>query len=227
MHEVLGYQRFGAQGGDFGAVVTQAMAMQQSDDLIGIHLNRYKRPTGEDFYSPLDRRAEDYGPGEQGDWERQEASLPLGVSHRTVHTHDPQSLAYGINDSPVGLAGWLIPRRRAWSDCDGDVERAFSREFLATTLTLYWLTETFPTSLRMYWETAREPPFPRPRGRVITVPVAIGVLPRDIIVMPRKHAEEDTNLQRWTRYPRGGHFGPAEVPELIVDDLREFFRPLR
>src|SRR5262249_15527267 len=103
-----------------------------------------------------------------------------------------------------------------------------SREFLATTLTLYWLTETLGSSLRMYWETAHEAPVPVPEeGKVIAAPTAIGVLPRDVIVMPRRHAAEDTDLRRWTKYPRGGHFGPAEVPELIVQDLRDFFRPLR
>jgi pimeloyl-ACP methyl ester carboxylesterase len=79
----------------------------------------------------------------------------------------------------------------------------------------------------MYWETARETPVPLPAGKIIKAPTAIGVLPRDVIVMPRKHAEEDTDLRRWTKFPRGGHFGPAEVPELIVADLRAFFRPLR
>ncbi|MGH3495086.1 MAG: epoxide hydrolase family protein [Sciscionella sp.] len=231
MTEVLGYPRFGAQGGDFGAIVTQAMAQQSGTDLIGVHLNRYKRlaSVGQAMGTGV-VTADDYGPGEEGEYERQLAGQPLGVSHLTVNTHDPQSLAYGMNDSPVGLAGWLLERRRAWSDCDGDLEQAFDREFLATTLTLYWLTETFPTSLRMYWETAHEPPPPIGIGRdglVIDAPLAIGVLPRDVIVMPRSHAEQDTNLQRWTRYERGGHFGPAEVPELIVDDLRSFFRPLR
>lgn len=227
MHDVLNYPRFGAQGADFGAIITQRMAQERSDDLIGVHLNRYKRPSGEGVNTGIVTR-EDYGPGEEGAWERQQAGLPLGASHLAVNTHDPQSLAYAMHDSPAGLAAWLLERRRAWSDCGGDVENAFSREFLATTLTLYWLTETFGTSLRMYWETAYEEPVPVPeQGKVIAAPTAIGVLPRDVIVMPRRHAEEDTDLRRWTTYPRGGHYGPAEVPELIVEDLREFFRPLR
>lgn len=228
MHDVLGYPRFGAQGADFGAIITQTMAQQRSDDLIGVHLNRYKRPSGAHGVGTGNVTAEDYGPDEEGEWERQQAGLPKGVSHLAVNTHDPQSLAYGLHDSPAGLAAWLLERRRAWSDCGGDVERAFNREFLATTLTLYWVTETFATSLRIYWETAHETPAPVPDGgKVIEAPLAIGVLPRDVIVMPRRHAEEDTNLHRWTKYPRGGHFGPAEVPELIVADLRGFFRPLR
>jgi pimeloyl-ACP methyl ester carboxylesterase len=227
MHDVLGYTRFGAQGADFGAIITQQMATIRSDDLIGVHLNRYKRPSAFQGVGTGEVSPDDFGPGEEGEWERQQAGLPLGVSHLAVNTHDPQSLAFALHDSPVGLAAWLLERRRAWSDSGGDVERAFSREFLATTLTLYWLTGTLGSSLRMYWETARETPVPLPAGKIIKAPTAIGVLPRDVIVMPRKHAEEDTDLRRWTKFPRGGHFGPAEVPELIVADLRAFFRPLR
>lgn len=94
---------------------------------------------------------------------------------------------------------------------------------------IYWVTDTVASSLRYYWETARESARPPRRAseRVIAVPVAVGVLPKDVMAMPRRHAEEDTDLRRWTRYPRGGHFGAAEVPDLLVDDLRQFFRPLR
>jgi pimeloyl-ACP methyl ester carboxylesterase len=227
MHDVLGYPRFGAQGADFGAIITQQLATIRSDDLIGVHLNRYKRPSSFQGVGTGEVSAADYGPDEAGEFERQQAGLPLGVSHLAVNTHDPQSLAYGMHDSPVALAAWLLERRRNWSDSGGDVERAFDREFLATNLTLYWLTETFGSSLRMYWETAKEAPVPLPAGKVIQAPTAIGVLPHDVIVMPRKHAEQDTDLRRWTRFPRGGHFGPAEVPDLLVADLRAFFRPLR
>lgn len=230
MHDVLGYPRFGAQGADFGAIVTQQMAMLSSEDLIGVHLSRYKRPAGRRGMTTGSVSPEDYGPDEEGEWERQQRAMPLAASHLAVHTHDPQSLAYGMHDSPVALAAWILERRRAWSDNDGDLEAAFDREFLATTLTLYWLTETFASSVRLYWETAGEEPIDLPKGKegkVISAPTAIGVLPRDVIVLPRKHAEEDTDLRRWTKFSAGGHFGPKEVPDLLVEDLRAFFRPLR
>ena len=227
MTEVLGYRRFGAQGGDFGAIVTQHMAQLFSDDLIGVHMSRYKRPADAPGVSTGAVGPEDYGPDEQGEWERHQAGMPLGASHLAVHSHDPQTLAYGLHDSPVALAAWILERRRAWSDCGGDVERTFSRDHLVTTVMLYWLTETAVTSARYYWETAHEERYPLSEGRTIEVPTAVGVLPRDVIAMPRRHAEEDTDLRSWTRYTRGGHFGPAEVPGEMVEDLRAFFRPLR
>jgi len=227
MREVLGYEHFGAQGGDLGATVTQAMAQQSSDDLIGIHLARYRRVNGPLMPTGV-VKPEDYGPGEEGHWERHHAAQPLVTSHLTVNTHDPQSMAFGINDSPVGLAAWLLSRRRNWSASKGDLESVFSREFLATNLTLYWLTECFPSSIRLYWESNYEPPIPVLKaGKLIEAPVAIGLLPDDTMVMPRRHAEEDTNLVRWTMFSHGGHFGPAEAPDDLVADLRHFFRSLR
>lgn len=229
MRDVLGYPRFGAQGADFGAVVTQRLAEDYPDDVIGVHLSRYKRPAGNSAPGSSAVEPGDYGPDEAGDYERNAAGLAGAASHLNVHVTDPQSLAYGLTDSPAGLAGWILERRRNWSDCDGDLERAFTRDHLITTLMIYWVTDTVASSLRYYWETAREgtrPPHPAGQP-VIKVPVAVGVLPRDVMAMPRRHAEEDTDLRRWTRYPRGGHFGAAEVPDLVVDDLRAFFRPLR
>jgi pimeloyl-ACP methyl ester carboxylesterase len=229
MREVLGYPRFGAQGADFGAVVTQRLAEDYPDDVIGVHLSRYKRPPGSSAPGASAVSPDDYGPDEAGDYERNAAGLAAAASHLNVHSGDPQSLAYGLTDSPAGLAAWILERRRSWSDCDGDLERAFTRDQLITTLMIYWVTDTVASSLRFYWETAREGTRPPRRAgeRVITVPVAVGVLPKDVMAMPRRHAEEDTDLRRWTRYARGGHFGAAEVPGLIVDDLRAFFRPLR
>ena len=229
MSEVLGYERFGAQGADFGAVVTQQLAEDYPDDIIGVHLSRYKRPAGTSTPGASSVQPGDYSPDEAGDYERNAAGLAGAASHLNVHTSDPQSLAYGLTDSPVGLAAWILERRRSWSDCGGDLERAFTRDQLITTLMIYWVTDTVASSLRYYWETARESARPPRRAseRVIAVPVAVGVLPKDVMAMPRRHAEEDTDLRRWTRYPRGGHFGAAEVPDLLVDDLRQFFRPLR
>ncbi|MCW2495317.1 epoxide hydrolase family protein [Jatrophihabitans sp.] len=228
MRDVLGYQRFGAQGSDFGAVVTQRLAEDHPEDIVGVHLSRYKRPAGSATPGASAVRPEDYGPDEAGDFERNAAGLALAASHLAVHTNDPQSLAYGLTDSPAALAAWILERRRSWSDNDGDIEQAFTRDHLITTLMLYWVTDTVGSSLRFYWETAREGARPPHGGeQVVTVPVAVGVMPKDVQAMPRRHAEEDTDLRRWTRFPRGGHFGAAEVPDLMVEDLRAFFRPLR
>ncbi|MDT9592139.1 epoxide hydrolase [Nocardioides zeae] len=222
MRDVLGHRRFGAMGGDFGAVVTQRMAQEDDGALVGVHLTRYRRPAGTAGVAASVAGPDDYGPDEAGDHARDQAGATLVASHLAVHSHDPQTLAHALHDSPVGLASWLLERRRAWSD--GELDDVYTRDELLTTISLYWFTRTIGSSMRYYRDTALEGP--APAGR-IDVPVAIGVLPRDVSALPRRHAEEDTDLRRWTRFPRGGHFGPAEVPELLVEDLREFFRPLR
>lgn len=226
MTEVLGFAEYGAMGGDFGAVVTQRLAHDHPDNLIGVHLTRYRRPAGAPGLGVSVGGEEDYGPDEAGDFERDQAGIGLTAAHLAVHTRDPQSLAYGLHDSPVGLAAWLLERRRNWSDCAGDLETVYTKDQLITTIMLYWVTGTIGSSVRYYWETAHEN-LPLSGDPRISVPVGIGVLPGDVSALPRRHAEEDTNLQHWTRFPRGGHFGPAEVPDLLVDDLRDFFRPLR
>lgn len=225
MKQVLGFERFVVLGGDWGAVIGQRMAMDHPEDLIGVHLSRYRRPAGT-AVGLSNATAADYGPAEAGEFDRDQAGARLTASHATVHTLDPQTLAFALEDSPVGLAAWLIERRRAWSDCAGDIERSHSRDDLLTLVTIYWATSTIGSSMRFYWETAHEPAPVRGAGRVIECPVAIAVLPADISALPRTFAEEDTNLVRWTRLPRGGHFGPFEVPDLMVEDVRAFVRGL-
>ena len=139
-----------------------------------------------------------------------------------------QTLAFALEDSPAGLAAWIIERRRNWSDCAGDVESAFTRDHLLTTVSLYWLTRTIGTSLRFYWETAREDWTPsHDRLPTVEAPTAFAVLPQDVFPLPRRIVEEHVNLKQWSRLARGGHFGAAEVPELILEDIRTFFRNRR
>ena len=145
-----------------------------------------------------------------------------------MHTRDPQTLAFALNDSPVGLAAWILERRRAWSDHRGDVFDALSRDFLITNVMLYWLTGSIGSTMRFYWETWREQVrLVHDRLPAIEVPTGIAVFPNDLVFVPRRLAERYTNLTRWTRMPRGGHFAAAEQPALLVEDLRAFFRPLR
>jgi pimeloyl-ACP methyl ester carboxylesterase len=133
-----------------------------------------------------------------------------------------------MNDSPAGLAAWITERRRNWSDCDGDVERRFTKDRLLTGISLYWLTETFHTSVRVYAESFRAPwPLVHDRQPAIEAPTAVAVFPRELVRLPRRFMERQANVARWTVMPRGGHFAPAEEPDLMIDDLREFFRPLR
>jgi hypothetical protein len=155
------------------------------------------------------------------------------VSHLTVHSHDHQTLAWALNDSPVGLAAWLLERRRNWSDCGGDLESRYTRDFLLTNVMLYWATGSIASSMQLYAEQFRagavsesnysqaEPP---PR---IAAPTGIGVYPEEVALLPRQICEQAANLVYWNVLPEGGHFAPAECPGIYVEELRTFFRPLR
>jgi pimeloyl-ACP methyl ester carboxylesterase len=224
MTEVLGYERFAAGGGDWGGIVTANLAHAHADRLIAVH------ETLPGFVD-LDYTAfgpDDYGPDEAGRWEQHVAISATTVAHMAVHCADPQSLAYGLNDSPVGLAGWMLERRRAWSDCGGDVESVFPRDFLLTTFSIYWFTRSIGTSLRWYYENFAVPWQPRhDRQPAMEAPTAFAVFPRDVLQVPRRLAERHANVIRWTPMPRGGHFAPSEQPDLLVADLRDTFRPYR
>ena len=207
-----------------GVANAKAQGPIQPDHLAGIYLTLPVLP-GLDgrYFTP-----EMFAPDEAWMPARRDEAAPTLVSHISVHAHDPQTLAYALADSPVGTAAWLWERRRAWSDCDGDLVAHYGRDFLCTNASLYWLTNTIGSSLRIYKECFNPamPPAPRTFGR-IGVPTAMGISPRELAFMPRKLAEERCNLQQWTLFPRGGHFAPAENPQGIADDMRAFFRRWR
>src|SRR5262249_13334529 len=145
-----------------------------------------------------------------------------------VQSDDPQTLGYGLNDSPVGLCSWILERRRSWSDSGGDVETRFSKDDLITTAMLYWLTESIGSSMRFYWEAQHYAWQPEPdRSPVVEAPTAITLWPQELMLMPTPLMESFYNLQRLEQMPSGGHFHPMEEPELLVEDLRAFFRGLR
>lgn len=224
MRERLGYDRFGAYGGDWGAIVTSELGHAHAQHLTGVYMSL---PT-----IPGVRRQElapdAFAPDEQWMVARMAEAERMIRSHVTVHTHDPQTLAYALADSPVGTAAWIWERRRAWSDCDGDVESVFPREDLMTLASIYWLTGAIGPSLRIYYEhfNGGWPPL-HDRTPTIEAPTGFAIFPKELVLLPRSVAATRTNLQRWTLMPKGGHFGPVEQPALIVQELREFFRPLR
>jgi pimeloyl-ACP methyl ester carboxylesterase len=224
MRDGLGYDRFAAYGGDWGAIVSSELGHAHADHVLGTYMSLPTIPG-------VNRR--ELGPAsfaEDEQWmvARMAEAEPLIRSHVTVHTLDPQTLAYGLADSPVGTAAWLWERRRAWSDCDGNVETVFPRDELVTLASIYWLTGGITTSLRLYFEHWGSGwPALHDRQRVIDVPTGFAIFPKELVFLPRAVAEARTNLTRWALMPRGGHFAPAEQPALIVDELREFFRPLR
>jgi len=219
----LGYPRFGAHGGDSGAFVTAQLAHAFPDSLIGAHLTfpaLLSHPLGSESRNDFAADEVDLFDGRR--------PMEEGMTHFMVHTIEPQTLAWALQDSPTGLAAWMLHRRRAWSDCDGEVQRRFSLDELITSFALYWLTGTVGGSLRFYAESFRLPWAPiHDRKPTLQAPTGMAVFPRELAHVPRRIAEEHANLVHWTRMSSGGHFAAAEEPELLVEDLRAFFRPLR
>ena len=216
MIDTLGYERFGAQGGDWGSAVTSSLAEQYPASVAGIHLNlvigRLARLLGEAASLEVEAyRAEMAG------WVRDESAYSI------MQGTKPQTLGYALNDSPVGLAGWIVEKWRAWSDCGGDVERSYTKDELLTNVMIYWVTQTINSSVRLYRENRGE--FGR-TGRIET-PTAVAMFPKEISHPPRSLVERGYNVQQWTEMPRGGHFAAMEEPELLVEDVRAFFRGLR
>ncbi len=226
MTEVLGYSRFGVGGGDWGAVLCGQLAHAHPENVIGLL-------TTIPLFPGLDLMAitpQDHDPNEKWMIERRALTASSSASHVAVHGNDPQTLAYALVDSPVGTAAWLWERRRAWSDCGGDLLAVHDREFLCTLASIYYLTRSIGTSMRIYWEHFRSGMPIKPlhtRMPVVEVPCAFAVHSKDVMLVPRSIAARMTNLQRWTVMARGGHFGISEQPTGMLDEFRAFFRKLR
>ncbi len=224
MTQVLGFDRYGAGGGDWGAFVTAQLAHVAPPGLVGAHLT-FPALLGFDSGALT---PDAYAPDEAGGYEQVLRARGVSGSHMAVHIADPQTLAHALGDSPAGLAAWMIERRRNWSDCNGDVESVFSKRDLVTTVALYWLTNTFSSSIRMYPSSFRAPWAPvHERTPTLQAPTGIAQFPRELLVVPRSVAGEHANLHRHTPMPAGGHFAPFEQPDLVVDDIRAFFAALR
>lgn len=217
----LGYDRFAAQGGDLGAGVSTALGLRHAEQMIGIHLNfipgSYRPRIAAD--APLSAAEQEFA-AEAARWYDQNGAYAHLQGTR------PQTSAYALNDSPAGLAAWILEKFREWSDCGGDVYSSFTRDELLTNVTLYWMTETISSSFRMYYE-GRKAPLKFAEGDFVHPPCAIARFPREISFPPRTWVERGYNVQRWTEMPRGGHFAAAEEPAFLAADLRAFFRNLR
>ncbi|MEX2147326.1 MAG: epoxide hydrolase [Candidatus Rokuibacteriota bacterium] len=219
MTDVLGYPRFAAQGGDWGAFVTAVLGLKYPDRLAGIHVNLLA--VRRDVTAPANPDAEERRFLDQlRHWQREE------TGYQWIQGTRPQTLAFGLTDSPAGLAAWIVEKFRAWSDCDGDVERCFSKDVLLTNVMLYWVTGAINSSFWPYYARMHAP-WPLPEGRRIEVPTGYAAFPREILTPPRAWAERVYNIQRWTPMARGGHFAALEQPDALAADVRDFFRPLR
>jgi pimeloyl-ACP methyl ester carboxylesterase len=214
----LGYARYGAQGGDWGAQITTRIAALDPQHCVGIHLTM-----------PLGRRPEEPCPLSDADkadlaamarFQSEESGYALEQGTR------PQTLGVALNDSPAGLLAWIVEKFRAWSDCGGHPESSYTRDQLITNVMLYWLTQTATSSARLYWESRRSGAWTE-RLEFVGVPTGVASFPKEVLRYPRPWVERQYNVTHWTDMPRGGHFAAMEQPELFVEDLRNFFRTVR
>ncbi|WP_114814347.1 epoxide hydrolase family protein [Paraburkholderia kururiensis] len=218
----LGFDRFAAQGGDIGAGVSMWLARRFPGQIIGAHLNYIPgsfRPSLTDDLPPVTV-------DEQAYLDTVAAWSAAEGAYAAVQSTKPQTLSYAMSDSPVGLAAWIVEKFRSWSDCDGDLERVFTMDQLLTDISLYWFGHMLDASFRIYRENRLRPLAFGPHERVAT-PLGVALFPRELPTPPRSWVERVFDVQRWTPMPRGGHFAALEQPELLVEDIRAFFRPLR
>lgn len=207
----LGYTRYGAQGGDWGSAISRDLGLVAPEHVAGVHLN-YLR-----INPPADPVPLQPGEAERVAKLRQyNASVPGYIG---IQSTKPQTLAYGLTDSPTGQLAWIAEKFHAWSDPRTPIDR----DHLLTNVSLYWFTRTAGSSARIYYESARGRGTPNP----CPVPMGVAVFPHDILQSVRSFAERVYDIRHWSEFDRGGHFAALEVPDLLAPDIRVFFRPLR
>jgi len=216
----LGYEKFGVHGGDFGSGIGMSLALMFPHNIIGLHINNI-----ESYYKPFTEPGTVLSADEiqyekdSNDWYEKEGSY----SHQ--QRTKPLTLAYALNDSPAGLCAWIIEKFYSWSDCKGNLENIFSKDELLANVTLYWLTETIHSSIRLYRES-RNTPLHFGKNDFVEVPTAIVRFPKEDPFPPREYIERGFNVVRWTDMPAGGHFAAMEQPELLSKDIISFFSRL-
>lgn len=225
MCDTLGYERFSAYGSDWGAFITSQLGHKYADKLHGIHTT-LPIPLDLFFCAPPEESA--FAPDEK-QWFADNATFFAAESgYSALQATKPQTLAFSLNDSPVGQCAWILEKRRSWSDCKGDVESVFSKDDLLTTASLYWLTQSGGTSARYYYECVHQPWQPsHTRTPQIEAPTGVAVFDHEIVHWPQKWVEENYDLRRYRRFATGGHFAAFEQPELLLGELRSFFKTLR
>ncbi|MEU6825053.1 epoxide hydrolase family protein [Streptomyces atriruber] len=224
----LGYERYGVQGGDWGAGILRELGRVRPDHVIGVHLNLLPNSGATAEPDPQELAALDASERERtiASWERMRAWTRDRQGYADIQSTRPQTLAYGLTDSPVGQLAWIVEKFKEWTDSADRPEEAVDRDQMLTNVMLYWLTGTAGSSARIYYERAHAdywgtPPEPSP------TPTALADFPRDNFIPLRHIADRTNNIVQWTTYDRGGHFPAMEQPELLVGDVRRFFRTLR
>ena len=215
----LGYDRYGVQGGDWGAMISASLAATDPDHVVGLHSNML-------LAFPDDASGIALSAIEAADLAAAGEFMTTGSAYQEIQGKNPQTLGYGLTDSPAGLAGWIVEKFRAWTDNNGSPEDALTRDQILTNITVYWVTKTINSSIRLYCESQRTGRF-GPMGQMVTTPTAAAVFPKELFRIPRAYAEARFNVVRYTRFDRGGHFAALEEPDLLVDDIKAFFKELQ
>ena len=221
MTENLGYPKFAAQGGDIGSGVTARLGYAHADTLYGIHLTSITRPTP--YLGPGSRPVTD---AEQALIAQRDKWFADEGGYNHIQGTKPQTLAYGLNDSPVGLAAWIVEKYRTWSDCGGDVEKSYTKDELLTIVTIYWVTQTISSSTRMYFENQKNL-WAMEKDQKVPAPAGMAMFPQEISKPPREWGERSYDVRRWTEMHSGGHFAALEEPQLLAEEVRAFFRDFR
>ena len=225
MTEGLGYGRFGAQGGDWGAGVTARLGLDHGDHVMGIHLTGVSAALFRPYLGP---GAPELSQQEKAYLEERDRWAQDEGAYYHIQSTKPQSLSYGLNDSPAGLAAWIVDRWRTWGVDEAPQERRryYTMDELLTNIAIYWFSEGISSANRLYYENEHNPSH-LAQGQRIEVPCGIAIFAQDQSHPPREWAERSCNVTHWTEVPRGGHFAAMEEPELLAQDIRGFFRTLR
>ena len=224
----LGYEHYGAQGGDWGSAITSTLGQLHQDEVVGIHVNMPTVPLGPITDDSTEQERKNY---DDFEWHTQ-----WGTGYQRQQSTRPQTLGYGLVDSPVGQLAWVVEKFWAWTDCDGDPYTIFTKDQLLDNVTVFWFTATGASSGRLYWESAGPGGMPTPAQMAamaamagpVTVPTGCSVFPREIRRPSRRWAEQRyANIHFWGEPTKGGHFAAFEQPEIYVDEVRASFRSLR
>jgi pimeloyl-ACP methyl ester carboxylesterase len=219
MTNVLGYKRYYIHGGDWGSTIAEQIAFRYPHHITGIHFtdipwhHLLAIPPGD--LSEAEKKYMEAGKK----WQMTEGGYAI------IQSTKPQALGYGFNDSPAGLAAWIIQFFHDWSDCQDNLENCFTKDELLTNITIYWATQTINSAMRIYYEAMRH--LPENALQKIAVPAGVAIFTKDTITAPRDFAERIYNVQQWTNMPRGGHFAAMEQPDLLAEDIRSFIKMVK
>lgn len=218
MTEILGLSRFMAQGGDWGSLITAILGFKYPDNVAGIHFNMVPVAPDQSEMSDLSP-AETKFLQEMGDFRDE-------TGYQRIQGTKPQTLGYGLNDSPAGLAAWITEKFYTWTDCGGNIENSISKDDLLNNIMLYWITQTIHSSFWLYYQS-RHDAWRLKKGERITIPTAVASFPGELTRPPREWVERTCNVTHWTDMESGGHFAALEKPNELVEDIRDFGRSLR